>query len=88
MDAVGFESSDLGRDARVWKEERGLQSCSELSGGCEAECESPEGALFCDGQYIDHGGNLEECIASLKALFDIDVDVSAPVADERAAPDG
>lgn len=43
-----------------------------LSGGCEAECNG-EGALFCDNQYIDHGGNLQECIDSLRALLDIEV---------------
>lgn len=47
---------------------------SEISGGCEADCQAPEGALFCDGQYVDHGGNLEECVASLKAVLDIEVD--------------
>jgi MYXO-CTERM domain-containing protein len=46
---------------------------AELQGGCEIECQAPEGALFCDGQYVDHGGNLEECIESLIALFDIEV---------------
>ena len=53
-------------------------SCSaELSGGCKAECEKPEGALFCDGQYVDHGGNLEECIAALNAILNVKVDASA-----------
>jgi MYXO-CTERM domain-containing protein len=50
---------------------------AELTGGCELECDKPEGALFCDGQYIDHGGNLEECIAALESLLEINVDVSA-----------
>jgi hypothetical protein len=35
-------------------------------GGTEA------GALVCGGQYVDHGGNLEECVESLRALFDIE----------------
>lgn len=33
----------------------------------------PEGALFCDGQYVDAGDNLQECVAALKALLDIHV---------------
>jgi MYXO-CTERM domain-containing protein len=47
---------------------------ADMQGGCEAECERPEGALFCDGQYIDHGGNLDECVAALQALLDIEVE--------------
>lgn len=47
-----------------------------LEGGCLAECDV-DGALFCDNQYIDHGGNLEECIDSLRALLDIEVTGSA-----------
>ncbi|MBI4701771.1 MAG: hypothetical protein HY744_11540 [Deltaproteobacteria bacterium] len=43
----------------------------DLKGGCEAACEEPEGALFCDGQYVDDGGNLQECIDSLKAQLNI-----------------
>ncbi len=50
---------------------------AQLQGGCEVECDKPEGALFCDGQYIDHGGNLEECIDALRERLSIEVDVSA-----------
>jgi MYXO-CTERM domain-containing protein len=48
-----------------------------LKGGCETECQKPEGALFCDGQYIDHGGKLRECIDSLNTFLDSLVNVSA-----------
>jgi MYXO-CTERM domain-containing protein len=44
-----------------------------LQGGCEASCETEEGALFCDGQYVDHGGNLADCVNALKELFNIEV---------------
>lgn len=44
-----------------------------LEGGCKAACQAPEGALFCDGQYVDHGGNLEECVNALRSLLDIEV---------------
>ena len=47
---------------------------AELEGGCKAECQKPEGALFCDGEYIDHGDNLAECVAALRALLDIEVE--------------
>ncbi|MFP6684135.1 MAG: hypothetical protein VB934_05450 [Polyangiaceae bacterium] len=46
---------------------------AELTGGCELECSKPEGALFCDGQYIDHGGNLDACVNALRDLLDIEV---------------
>lgn len=44
---------------------------ADIQGGCELACEKPEGALFCDGNYVDHGGNLEECVGALQALFNI-----------------
>lgn len=52
----------------------GYAQCkADLEGGCKADCQTEKGALFCDGQYVDHGGNLEECVGALKALLDIDV---------------
>lgn len=39
---------------------------AEVSGGCKVACKTPEGALFCDGQFIDHGGNLKNCTDALK----------------------
>ena len=48
----------------------GEASCT---GGCEVACEQPEGALFCDGQYVDHGGNLDSCVAALKDKLNIEV---------------
>jgi hypothetical protein len=48
-----------------------------MQGGCEAQCTSPDGALFCDGQYVDHGGNLDACVAALEAAVSASVDLSA-----------
>lgn len=48
-----------------------------LEGGCTAACSSPEGALFCDGQYVDHGGNMQACIDALEARLNIQVETSA-----------
>jgi hypothetical protein len=50
---------------------------AELQGGCKARCEKPEGALFCDGQYVDTGDRLKECVDALKAVFNIEVQGSA-----------
>jgi MYXO-CTERM domain-containing protein len=48
-----------------------------LKAKCEGECSQPEGALFCDGQYIDHGGKLQNCIDSLNGWLTAHVDASA-----------
>ena len=53
-------------------------SCkAELEGGCKARCQKPEGALFCDGQYVDTGDNLQKCIDALRATLNIQVQGSA-----------
>jgi MYXO-CTERM domain-containing protein len=60
-------------DCQIDCQAGGYVDCqAELSGGCRTECDN-DGALFCDSQYVDHGGNLEECIDSLRALLDIEV---------------
>lgn len=62
-------------DCQVSCQSEGFVDCeASLQGGCEAECDAPEGALFCDGQYVDHGGNLEECVNALKALINVEVE--------------
>lgn len=48
-----------------------------VQGGCETACETMEGALFCDGQYVDHGDNFAECKAALEAALDIEVETYA-----------
>lgn len=56
-------------DCQIDCQAEGYVDCeARLQGGCEAECREPEGALFCDGQYVDHGGNLQECIDALENL--------------------
>ena len=57
-------------DCQVKCQATGFAQCeSELQGGCELECQRPEGALFCDGQFVDHGGKLNECIGALNAYL-------------------
>lgn len=49
-------------------------SCSaQLKGGCEVDCDAPEGALFCDGQYIAVN-NLEGCVEYLAENFKVKVE--------------
>jgi hypothetical protein len=58
-------------------------SCqTELQGHCEAECEAPEGALFCNGQYVDHGGHLKKCVAALDAYLKAHVKTSGSASSE------
>jgi hypothetical protein len=65
-------------DCQVSCQSSGYAECqASLQGGCEAQCEKPEGAVFCDGQYVDHGNNAEECIAALNAIISAHVDTSA-----------
>jgi MYXO-CTERM domain-containing protein len=57
---------------------RGEASCkTEVSGGCKAKCSQPEGALFCDGQYVDTGNNLQNCLDALNKILNIKVTASA-----------
>jgi hypothetical protein len=57
---------------------KGYANCTgRLEGGCTTECSEPDGALFCDGQYVDRGDNLKECISALNAYLESHVDVSA-----------
>lgn len=40
----------------------------DVQGSCEVQCKADEGALFCDGNYVDHGNNLEQCLDALRNL--------------------
>ncbi|MBW2529465.1 MAG: hypothetical protein JRI23_35135 [Deltaproteobacteria bacterium] len=52
-------------------------NCSfDLQGGCEVDCEEPEGALFCDGQYIPVD-DLAECVVHLEGRFDLEIEGEA-----------
>jgi hypothetical protein len=53
-----------------------LDCTAEMQGGCEIACEQPEGALFCDGQYI-HIVDFDECMAYLAENFSIEFEASA-----------
>ncbi|AKT36496.1 uncharacterized protein CMC5_006120 [Chondromyces crocatus] len=46
---------------------------AELEGGCQVQCTRPDGALFCDGQFVDAGNNLKECVAALNRLLNLKV---------------
>src|SRR5438105_1420269 len=51
-------------DCDVSCQATGYANCEAmLTGGCQAQCTTPQGALFCDGQYVDTGNNLQQCIS-------------------------
>ena len=49
---------------------------SDFMGGCTVQCTDPKGAIFCDGQYVDSGGNLSNCADALNALLNLKFDAS------------
>ena len=54
----------------------GSVSCkAELQASCKAQCDRPEGALFCDGKYVDVGSSLPGCLSALNQILDVKVDV-------------
>jgi MYXO-CTERM domain-containing protein len=65
-------------DCQVDCQAKGYVDCqADVTGGCMTRCEAEEGALFCDGQFVDTGDKLDECVAALKAILNAKVDASA-----------
>ncbi len=58
----------------------------EVSGGCKAQCAKPEGALFCNGQYVD-SSDIGACIAAL-ATIEVTVAGSAECKDGTCTAEG
>lgn len=50
-----------------------VECTTNLSYACELQCSKPEGALFCDGQYVDVGDDLKACLDYLETVLEIDV---------------
>lgn len=46
------------------------------SGQCEVQCADPDGAVFCNGQFVDSGGNAKECLAAIDAYLKAHVQAS------------
>lgn len=62
----GSCDAEANLDCQIACQSSGYADCVvDVQGGCESACSQSEGALFCDGQYIDHGGSLEECVLAL-----------------------
>jgi hypothetical protein len=51
----------------------GYANCeSQLTGGCQTACSAPQGALFCNGNWVNVS-SLQQCEADLAATLNINV---------------
>ena len=67
-------SAQANVDCQVDCQAEGYVECkTRVQGGCEVACSRPDGALFCDGQYVE-ARELDECIAAIEAELDIEVE--------------
>ena len=72
-------------DCQVDCQAEGYVDCkARVKGGCDVACSSPEGALFCDGQYVDPRGELQQCIDALRAQLDIQVEARGTASSDCA----
>jgi MYXO-CTERM domain-containing protein len=57
-------------DCQVGCQAKGYAGCeAKVTGGCKTQCSKvKKGALFCDGNFVDTGDNLDQCVDSLKKL--------------------
>jgi hypothetical protein len=49
---------------------------SMLTGGCQTDCTTPNGALFCDGQYVNVT-NIDDCVAYLESQYELNIQFEA-----------
>jgi hypothetical protein len=47
------------------------------TGKCDVQCMDPEGAVFCDGQFVDSGGNARKCLDAIDAYLEAHFHVQA-----------
>ena len=65
-------------DCQVDCQNQRFANCEvEVTGGCKADCQGEKGAVFCDGRYVDHGNNLQNCLDALSAMVEIEGYASA-----------
>ncbi|HEX4340442.1 MAG TPA: hypothetical protein VH062_31250 [Polyangiaceae bacterium] len=70
---------DTNFDCQTSCQGQGFAQCQAdlKEGSCDVQCKKPEGAVFCDGQFVDNGGNAKACIDALDAYLKAHVMVSA-----------
>jgi hypothetical protein len=68
----GACKAEANLDCQIECQNKSFATCqATLEGGCEADCKAQQGALFCDGQYVDHDDNLKKCVDALRAMVDV-----------------
>ena len=74
---TGSCQAQANMDCQVNCQASGYADCeTNVTGGCNAQCSQPQGALFCNGQFVDVS-DLQSCEAALAAAFNINVTGSA-----------
>jgi LPXTG-motif cell wall-anchored protein len=58
-----------------------VECSAELQGGCEVQCDAPEGALFCDGQYLNIT-DIPACVEYLVENFEIELEFEVEITGE------
>lgn len=70
---TGECEAEINAQCQIDCQAEGYVQCeADLQGGCEAQCEQPEGALFCNGEWVD-ASDFDQCVADIQATFDIEV---------------
>ena len=65
-------------DCQIKCQSQGFAQCQQsLTGGCQTQCTQPSGALFCDGQFVDTGGNFAACKAAIDDFINAHLQVMA-----------
>lgn len=89
---AGCEGSckvDTNFDCQASCQAKGYAKCeADIQGSCKAKCKSTKGALFCDGQFVDNGDDLDMCIDALKAAFNAKVTIKASSEGESGCDGG
>lgn len=70
----GSCDADVNMQCQIDCQNKSFVDCeTKLEGGCKTACSKPDGALFCDGQYVEVGDKLDACVAALEEAFQIKV---------------
>lgn len=69
-------TADANFDCQINCQATGYAKCeADVTGGCQVQCSQPEGALFCNGNYIDTSKfSLDQCLQALLAQYNIKAD--------------
>ncbi|MCC6748162.1 MAG: hypothetical protein IT371_10915 [Deltaproteobacteria bacterium] len=58
--------------------ERYTNCSTRLTGGCKSHCRTNDGAIFCDGQFIEYANSFQQCLDALKKI-QIKVNIRAAI---------